>query len=48
MMAVYFFVAVVVISIIYTLLNPKVDFEATPAIDDSAILVHNGASYRYK
>jgi hypothetical protein len=48
MIAVGFFVVVVVISIIYTILNPKVNFAETAVIDESAILVHNGASYRYK
>ena len=48
LMAVGFFVAVTVVMIIYALLNPKIDFASTPVIDESAILVHNGASYRYK
>jgi hypothetical protein len=37
-----------VIMLIYTVANPKKNFAETPAVDESAILVHNGASYRYK
>jgi hypothetical protein len=48
MVAVGFFVVVVVISILYTLMNPKVNFAETAVIDESAILFHNGASYRFK
>jgi len=39
---------VMVVMLFYTVVNPKKNFAETLAIDESAILVHNGASYRYK
>ena len=42
------FCITMVVMLIYTVMNPKKNFSETPAIDESAILVHNGASYRYK
>lgn len=37
------FVAVCVAAVIYVLLNPKKPFSTMPVIDESQILVHNGA-----
>lgn len=42
------FMIVMVVMLVYTVANPKKNFAETPAIDESAILVHNGANYRYK
>jgi hypothetical protein len=38
------FVAVCVAAVLYVLLNPKKSFAAMPVIDESQILVHNGAT----
>jgi len=42
------FAIIMVVMLVYTVMNPKKNFAETPAIDESAILVHNGANYRYK
>ena len=42
-----FFLAVVGISCLYVLLNPKANFNEMPVNDGSAILVHNGQNHAY-
>ena len=42
------FAVVMVVMLFYTVMNPKKNFAETPAVDESAILVHNGANFRYK
>lgn len=37
-----FFVAVVVLSVLYVILFPKLPLSKIPVVDESAIMVHNG------
>lgn len=42
-----FFIACMVGALVYTLMNPASSFASTPVIDESAMLVHNGAGHRF-
>ena len=42
-----FFIASMVLALVYTLLNPQQSFAQMPVIDESAMLVHNGQSHRF-
>jgi hypothetical protein len=42
------FVGVCVLAVLYVLLNPKKSFAQMPVIDDTAILVHNGAGSAFQ
>jgi len=42
MLVLYGFVAVCILTVIFTVLNPKKNFKDIKIIDESAMLVHNG------
>ena len=41
------FIATMVASLVYTLMNPQQSFATMPVIDDASILIHNGQSNRF-
>ena len=43
-----FFIAVCVLSVFFTLVNPKKKFAEMSVIDDSQILIHNGQGHQFK